>query len=249
MTLSIEPGIKHNIIERIQKLLALSKSDNPNEAANAAALADKLINKHQISNAELQATSHEQVPVDRYKDPIYSSARRTAWKAHLASALARHYDCAVYISFGHEGRNKTSNYTLVGREEDCAIACFMFGWVSNEIERLAKKNAAGLGHNYSQTYCEGAGVGVLEKLRTEKESLRTEAQAEGKGAAIVLLDKKAMEARQKMQQLVPNLGRSAGLGGASNKNGMAFNSGREAGRNMNIGKGLGGAAKPAGLLR
>lgn len=240
----------HNIIERIQKLLSLSKNNaNPNEAANAAALADKLINRHQLSMAEIQATSHEQIPVGKHNTPIYSSCRRTAWKAHLASSLARHYDCALYISYGYEGKNKTSNYTLVGRNEDCEIAIFMFNWITNEIERLAKKNASGLGHNYSQTYCEGAGVGIIEKLRSEKENLRTEARAEGKGSALVLLDNKAIEAARKLDQLCPNLRRTAELSGASNKNAMAFSSGREAGKSMNIGKGLAGASKTASLLR
>lgn len=240
----------HNIIERIQKLLSLSKNNsNINESTSAALLAQKLIDRHQLSMAEIQATSHEQVPVGKHNTPIYSSCRRTSWKAHLASSLARHYDCALYISYGYEGKNKTSNYTLVGREEDCGLACFMFNWVEHEIERLAKKNASGLGHNYSQTYCEGAVSGITQKLTEEKESAKTSARAEGMTAALVILDNKAIEAARKLDQLCPNLRRTAGLSGASNKNAMAFSSGREAGKNMNIGKGLAGASKTAGLLR
>jgi hypothetical protein len=253
-----------SIIDRVQKLLALSKSSNPHEAANAAALADKLIQKHQLTEAELVASNNAEVAErpDQYKDPIYSTARRTAWKSHLASNLARHYDCAVFIQTGYREKktesknpfarykaaNKESAYMLVGRKEDCELAIYMFSWITNEIERLAKENAYGKGHQYSQTYCEGAGAGVMEKIRSEKEAFRAEAQKEGKGAAIVLLDRKAIESSEKLNNLYPKLRVTNALSGARSKDASAYSSGYSAGKNMNVARGMGGKASSGGLL-
>jgi hypothetical protein len=251
-----------SIIERVQKLLALSKSDNPNEAAAAAALADKLIQKHQLTEAELQAASpnnaNKPEPPDQYPYPIYTSLRRVAWKAHLASDIARHYDCAVIISFAYKGEkasgdsyraaNKESQYRIIGRKEDCELAVYMFDWIATEIERLAKKHASGRGYAFSQTYCEGAENGVMAKLRSEKEAFRAAAAAEGKGAAIVILDNKAVEARNKLAQLYPRLRTSAGLGGVRSKDAGAYSSGYSAGKSMNISRGIGGGGSSSGGL-
>ena len=81
------------IIEKINKLLSLAKSSNANEAAAAAAAADKLIAQHRISEAELQAATKVDLP-SAIKDanPLYETARVTAWKTHLAHFLAAKYE-------------------------------------------------------------------------------------------------------------------------------------------------------------
>ena len=45
---------REKVIEKIKLLLKLAESPNPNEAANAQALADSLIAKHEISPEEVK---------------------------------------------------------------------------------------------------------------------------------------------------------------------------------------------------
>lgn len=42
------------IVDKVQKLLRLAQSSNPHEAANAAACAQELIDRHHLSDAMLE---------------------------------------------------------------------------------------------------------------------------------------------------------------------------------------------------
>jgi hypothetical protein len=231
------------IVEKVRDLLALSKSSNEHEAAAAAAAAERLISKYQLDEAEINASpeSEEQRP-DEFPEPIYVSSRRTAWRSNLACALARHYDCAVYIQTGYSGdtkRNRTSRYKLVGRSEDCQLAIFMFNWISAEVDKLAGWNAKGRGYEFSQSYCEGVVHGVLLKMREERETAKQAATS----AALVVLDNRAKEADVALAKLHAKLNPSAALG-SGRKDAEAYFSGVRDGRAMHLGAGLpsGGAA-------
>ena len=52
------------IIEKVQKLLALSQSQNANEAAAAAAAANKLIDQYRLSESDLEVQGQAEEPVE-----------------------------------------------------------------------------------------------------------------------------------------------------------------------------------------
>jgi hypothetical protein len=240
-----------SIIDKIRKLRELSKSDNVNEAATAARMADKLIAEHRISEAELNiAEGSNEKPIED-TGVLYESARVIQWKSGLACRLAAHYSCAVWndqarsktldlntgmYSYG----NRVSRYRLVGLKSDIEIVNYMFAWLSTEIERLAKKNACGRGMVYRQSYCLGAVSGIREQLRLQKEETRASAQASGHSTALVKLDERAKEADITMNTLHPHLSKerkSSNQGGFDNG---AFGAGKEAGKNIHLGKALSG---------
>ena len=57
-------------IDRARKLFALSTSDNPHEAASAAAKAQEILDRHDISQAMLEADADDDTdePVENFKD-------------------------------------------------------------------------------------------------------------------------------------------------------------------------------------
>lgn len=55
--MTADPKNEEAVLERIRKLLALSDSSNPNEAAAALARAQKLMQMHGISDKELSVAS------------------------------------------------------------------------------------------------------------------------------------------------------------------------------------------------
>jgi hypothetical protein len=243
-----------SIIDKIRKLRELSKSDNVNEAAAAARAADKLISEHRLTEAELNIADpgSAEKPIED-TGVLYESARVIRWKANLAMLLADNYSCSVwndwkrsrtvdlntgYVAYG----NQVSRYRLVGRKSDIEIVNYMFAWLSVEIDRLAKKNASGRGMVYSQSYCMGAVSGIKEQLRLQKEATRAQAQASGQSTALVKLDERAKEAEIALHTMHTNLkSKKSNYQGGFNDG--AYGAGKEAGRNIHLGKALPGQNK------
>jgi hypothetical protein len=85
-----------DIVDKVKKLLALSKSSNPNEAAAAAARAAELMFEHKIEAADLEITGGAKRPVEAVTEATLSNGDwREFWKGQLAEAVARSMSCRV----------------------------------------------------------------------------------------------------------------------------------------------------------
>lgn len=200
-----------SIIEQIQKLRSLSKSSNEHEAAAAAKAADKLINKHRISEEEISAADPTKKTEAKKDDNIlYETGKITLWKNMLALNLAKHYDCAVVndVIGNPESGRKISRYRLVGTESDMEIVRYMFSWLVDMIEQLGKIVARGMGRVYSASYAEGVVRGIEVQLEESRKEQVVEAQAAGQTAALVKLDQRMELAQKKLFELYPKLTRS-----------------------------------------
>jgi len=228
------------IIEKINKLLSLAKSSNANEAAAAAAAADKLIAQHRISEAELQAATKVDLP-SAIKDanPLYETARVTAWKTHLAHFLAANYGCKIINDFTYteESRNRISRYYLIGSKGDTEIVRYMFAWLSNEIERLCKVHCKGKGRVVCASYCDGAVAGIKQQLDESKQQTKQEAIKVGASAALAILDDRLQRANLELRKLYPS---AHYVKDKSHRqiDINAFNKGKVDGLNIHLGKSL-----------
>lgn len=162
------------VIEKIRKLRALSMSTNANEAANAAAAADRLIHEHRLSEAELEA-SGEDGEAPEYGGELFSESRRTVWRWQLANLLCGQYDVASWRRRDERGMN----YQMVGRASDVQTVRYMFGWLSREVRDIAASKP-GLPR---AAFCRGIVMGIAVKFAEQNKARKA---AEPSGAAIVL---------------------------------------------------------------
>lgn len=220
-----------NIIERINKLRALSKSDNINEASAAAAAANKLIDQHRLSESELETDTSEKELIIKDDKPLYECARMTQWRSTLAGILAKHYSCAIYNSTGF----RLNRYTLVGRKSDIDIVHYMYAWLSTEIERLSasaskgKKFDRSRGRIFAGSFSYGAVEGIAQQLNAS----RKEAAVDASATALVKLEARHAEAEAMLRKLVPKLS-----GGGEKKvfiNQNAYDAGVITGKNIHLG--------------
>lgn len=123
---------RSKIIERIHKLLALAKSSNVNEAAVAAAHAQRLIERHRIEQAALIDAVQSEISMD--EDALDEGARMAQWKLELAMVVAEANGCRVVVL--KDGRYSTIN--LVGGGEDITIVRALYTWLTTEVQRLAR---------------------------------------------------------------------------------------------------------------
>lgn len=213
-----------SVIEKVQKLLALSKSSNANEAMTAAAIANKLIEQHRLSEADLNG---DDVIVEDH-DPIYHTGRVTQWKKYLAVSLAHHYGCAIYNSY-ELNKRKYSQFKLFGRQSDIDIAKYMFNWLVVKCQELSDKHAKGKGHVYVSSYCLGFASGVIAKLKESK----NEAQDGASSSAITLINSRTDESIKVLKNTIEFNGKDSNTS-ASKINFSAYATGHKKGKSIQL---------------
>lgn len=183
------------IVEKIQKLLKLGTSDNEHEAAQAVAQAQKLMEKHNISQAMLtQLSSEEEEEETRsWEDPLYDSmgTSRSQWRGYLGQTIAKANNSDVWTSGG--------KIFIVGRGSDVQTVRYLFAYCEKEIDRLSKRYA-GNGKGWINNYKIGCVNAIRDKLKEAKTSAREEMIAEDSNAknAIVKLDDKSIQIRKEI---------------------------------------------------
>jgi hypothetical protein len=175
-----------SMIEKIKKLLALSQSSNANEAAVAAAAAQRLMAQHQIAEAELGGEVEEKAAKE--VDPLFEAKTLPGWLNMLSAGLCRQNSVFVWV---HKRADGKSYVCICGRPSDVANVRFLFAYLRSEIERLVQVECRGKGRSIMDSYRKGAVVGAIEAMDAAREEVRAQAT----GAALLKVDGRLAEAR------------------------------------------------------
>lgn len=120
------------IVEKIQKLLALSESVNEYEAQLSMLKAQELLAKYKLS---LREVKDFKVYNSSIKEKISTvSFTKAKWKAKLAGLIADNFGCYHYYK---TRRNHT--IAFFGREEDIAICNIVLEYAVDCINTKVKK--------------------------------------------------------------------------------------------------------------
>lgn len=151
---------------KIRKLLRLAESANLHEAANAAARARALMDRHRIEAASLGPCAETDTVCDHADAPLWSFARPPRWRVGLASAVAQTGGCGIYLR--HHLRSVDA--ILVGRRCDVDDVRFLDGVLATQIERLTRTHARGRGRRWGHAFRLGAVATVGERLEQAHEA-------------------------------------------------------------------------------
>ena len=126
--------MKEKAIDKIKKLLALSKSPNENEAAAALAKAIEICLEHDISIGDVEAIPQDETI--EHKDICAMRQKTPAWEMSLSNGLARLFGCRVlmkgYTSFG----TKAAKLQFVGYTSDVEICIYVYEYLKRQVSRL-----------------------------------------------------------------------------------------------------------------
>jgi hypothetical protein len=229
-------------IERLRRLGEHPASD-PNEAAAALALAQRLMDEHGIAEAVLgteDAESDEQTreTFEKQSEP---------WKGIILYALTQANGCASLRS-PHEKWMR-----VFGRRGDVETVAYLFRYCIAEVERLAHRNTRGMGRAYASAYRKGAASAIARAIRAESERTTAAARAQyaNDSRALVAVDQWAnrkASAEIELRRMHPRVGkaRSSTIGsrdgyGAGQRDGAGVYGGRGApglgGGSLRIGSG------------
>jgi hypothetical protein len=159
---------RERILDRLTKLLALSRSSNPNEAATAGRLADRLMKEHELALADVEGFQ----PAGIFEKSMGSKGFETVWKFSLVTATARFYGCeAVALNVGPRRKIR-----LVGDKSDVEKAAELFESFLLTLKQLEKIEAQRLAllsdveietspKQYIDSFRRGVTVSIIERMQ------------------------------------------------------------------------------------
>jgi GNAT superfamily N-acetyltransferase len=247
---------EEKIIDRIRKLLSLSKSANEHEAAQAAARAAELMLKHEIEEAQL---GDEEVVEDVEEEQVDETGQRVPWKAHLQNGLALSMGCQMYTHRRYAGAGvgkMVCVYMIVGQPSKVATIKYMYQYLSAEVARLAdvayrqehlECRRSGVeapsARSWKNAFRLGAASTIFKRLMEQRKETHVKAAAAGQGTALVVVEKAQEDVAVFVKKHHPRMRQAAA---ASYSSGSGYSAGAKAGRGVGLG---GGARLGAGARR
>lgn len=235
-------------IDRARKLFALATSDNANEAASAAAKAQEILDRHDISQAMLDTTdADEDEEIENFADksaPLDSAKTIASWRGSLATAIATANQCKVYTSRSSvkgalEGKRTIE---IIGRPSDVQKVRYLFAYLTHEVTRLVKRDARGCGRTWANNYRHGAVETLAEAIRETRANVAADMRAAADGLSLVRVNNALakLDARASAVDLYArkNL-RLSSVRSSARGNKSAHQQGREAGKEIKIGSATG----------
>lgn len=153
--------MENNIIEKIQKLLALAGNNSSEAEAGAAALkAQELMAKHGVILADLEEMSST---VEEIKVESFNAGAGRAWKYDLARVISQNFRCKWFM----QGKRWIGFY---GHATDALAAKEVFQFLFKNGHRLADREVhrafakTGYTAGVYNSFCKGFVQGVKEKL-------------------------------------------------------------------------------------
>jgi hypothetical protein len=222
---------RENILEKIRKCMAMASSATGNEAETALRQARKLMEMHQVSQAEMLAIDIKEVAV---KAGVLS--RPSAWENHLAGRIAQVFGCrllfrerwneGLWVFIGLPPANDVAAYSfeVLFRQAKKARAAFM----AENLKRFKKANKVRRADLFSEGW-----------VRTACHAVTPLTPIDGVGEAIQAYMDTKFEKLGTVDAVDRNKGRSL-----SHKDELAHAAGLSAGRNAQLNKGVGAVASP-----
>lgn len=234
-------------IDKAMKLLRLTKSPVPAEAALAASKAQEIIDHYKLDVTGLDydkqeaADDNEPVKDFGYSDPLdnvkYGMYRET-WCVRLASYVARHNHTRIVQTYAADGKGRVIK--IIGRPSDVNTVRYLYPFFKIQIEEMANRDCVGHSSAYRGQYCAGVIDTLWAKLCASRQQTFTEKRTEmaGNQTALVRVNN-AIAKMEKRSEAVDayikmNMKLGKGRGGYSRTETGGRREGQRAGQNIRM---------------
>lgn len=213
-----------DVIYKIQRLLALSKSSNENEAQNAMMMAQRLLIKYKLSIKDVEEYNKDSIKVDENRTGI--KFRSSSWKSNLATVIANNFGCYLFYR-----KNRTCEICFYGKEEDVIICNIMLEYAIKSIntngDKLIKKlkqdrrrkHFKGIKNDYALGFIKGLDERFKEQLKSNEE-----------WALVLVKDQVVIDSYNEFSKCFKTVETKVEF----NKHLFAFKMGKEDGKNFDI---------------
>ena len=160
---------RDDIIRKVIKCLALSKSSNRHESASALARAQSLMEKHGVSRIDIELAeiyARETFACRCLRPPRYISG--------LVDAVKRAFGCDAVFSYWWKGSTYINDIEFIGVDPRPEIAVYAFDVLRRQLERGRRQYIGRLSKRYKRSnrtkladhWAEGWVLGVLDRIKT-----------------------------------------------------------------------------------
>lgn len=226
---------RDKILSRVKLLLALARSPNEHEAANAMRMANKYLLKYNLELADVGTPRNYST---RYLGRC--TGRVQEYEYTLAHILQEHFFvCVIWTNSYDPFRNVAGRKLQIsGTSENLEIAEYVYNYVMSLSKRLwaAHRRECREAGGTKLQYLAGLLRGLHEKLDSQRRELKEE-------LGLVWLGDSAL--KEYFRYLYP---RTIKCGGYGVTRGERYEAGLEDGRKINIHKGIGSKAQSRGKL-
>jgi hypothetical protein len=242
--------IDQKIIVKLQKLLALSASDNENEAALAMKKAEALMREYNLSVADV-ALDGSGAHVGSAE--VYGSTKSSqTWEVFLGGTIAKTFNGRAIRTRNPHGWA----FTFVAGKTDLELIVDLFERLRSNIKRMSDayvRSARNTTCVHGKTLHNSYRMGVLETITRRLESLKKntaptqERNAFGiTGTELMVIKDKAVD--QRVSRLFPHV--KSTTRAASTVVGSAYRQGQADGHNISLHQSVnGGSSAPIGIGR
>lgn len=191
---------RSHAIETARKLLRLrDRAGTPAEAQAAAHALARLLDRHRIAVAELEAGGSqpaEPFVADKGR-PLYEYRRVTVWRRDLGLVLCEHFGVACWVRARQRpGHARECAMHLCGRPSDIELVRGLYTWLGAEIVRLGECYCSRRGVRFRSSWQRGFVAGVEQQLRSARE------QAKAESSFAMVLYSRGEDARRYMESLL-----------------------------------------------
>jgi len=185
---------------KLSKILALQKSSNVNEAANAAALVEKLCKEWDISPSDIDGYDPE-------KDEAIEWAYGKTFKKQdpaisiLISSVSKYYNGSTYIGYApykpwtapSNIRRQLHIIATEGNRLQIELYAEYLIDVMEDLAKEAKKANPDTPIQYKQNYRKGFAFEIASRLREMKAKQEKEGKPESNTPALVVINRNTLE--------------------------------------------------------
>ncbi len=145
------------IKRRVEKLLALSKSPNIEEADSALKKANRLMEEHSLSKSECFEIKEERAR------SVWDDGD---WRNLLADCVAWLYNCVKITSkryASEDAYRRTSYVHFFGKDLQAFMAMKMFVYLTDSIKRMSRSKR-GVSQSYIDSYKFGMAMKLMDRI-------------------------------------------------------------------------------------
>ena len=239
------------IRSRIKKLLKLSESSNPGEAANAARMAQEIMMRHGISSEAIgdDGDDRPDTKTQETGHTTFSTGKKrwSQWHVKLASAVSQANGCLILLSkhWDSENRCYQNSFMLIGYEQNRQDTIQIYNFCAAEIDRLCEeycKAERSRGNRPGKTGGKQFRLGAIRSIRDSLDAARRNVEkqlreeAAGNTTALARVEKGLK--RYDTTAAADYIGKNFEVGSAhrfsaSRGNASAYQAGVAAGRTIN----------------
>lgn len=221
------------IVERIKKCLALSKSNFEGEAANALSLATKLMAEHGLSMADVELEKDGHIKAGTIKEEKTELRRMDPWEKTLAGV-----PCGILpVECFFRSLGKDQRIVYIGTESDAALAVEIYKVLRAELVRIGREEPTELERRSFRVGASDQLLGRAVLLRKRREAAaKAEPEAAKTGTELMVVKQGDVVAYKKGLDLRPNRDRGSAVIGDAYSRGKAHG----ASMNLNFHKAIGG---------